>query len=70
VKNGQEWLGPSYFFISVVLGPLNILVWWEVPLGYIFGLIFVSARTNKRPKRHYHQTGVPNTTYWLEGGVS
>ncbi len=27
-------LGPS-FFISLVLGPLNSLVWWEVPLGYI-----------------------------------
>ena len=26
---GQEWLGPSYFFISLVLGPLNSL------LGYV-----------------------------------
>ncbi len=25
----------SYFFIPLVLGPLNSLVWWEVPLGYI-----------------------------------
>jgi len=24
---GQERLGPSYFFISLVLGPLNSLVW-------------------------------------------
>jgi hypothetical protein len=32
---GQERLGPSYVFISLVLGPLNRLVWWEVPLGYI-----------------------------------
>jgi hypothetical protein len=32
---GQDRLGPSYFFISLVLGPLNSLVWWEVPLGYI-----------------------------------
>jgi hypothetical protein len=32
---GQERLGPSYFFTSLVLGPLNSLVWWEVPLGYI-----------------------------------
>ena len=23
-----------YFFISLVLSPLNSLVWWEVPLGY------------------------------------
>jgi hypothetical protein len=32
---GQELLGPSYFFIPLVLGPLNRLVWWEVPLRYI-----------------------------------
>jgi hypothetical protein len=32
---GQERLGPSYFFIPLVLGPLNSLVWCEVPLGYI-----------------------------------
>jgi hypothetical protein len=32
---GQERLGPSYFFIPLVSGPLNSLVWWEVPLGYI-----------------------------------
>ena len=25
----------SYFFIPLVLGPLNSLVWWEVPLGDI-----------------------------------
>jgi hypothetical protein len=27
---GQERLGPSYFFISLVLGPLNSLL-WNVP---------------------------------------
>jgi hypothetical protein len=26
---GQGRLGPSYFFISLVLVPLNRLVWWE-----------------------------------------
>jgi hypothetical protein len=26
---GQERLGPSYFFISLVLGPLNRLLWYE-----------------------------------------
>jgi hypothetical protein len=31
----KERLGPSYFFIPLVLGPLNSLIWWEVPLGYI-----------------------------------
>jgi hypothetical protein len=25
---GQERLGPSYFFIPLVLGPLNSLVWY------------------------------------------
>jgi hypothetical protein len=36
-----------------MLGPLNSLVWWEVPLVYIaLGSFFVSARTNKR---HHHQ---------------
>ena len=50
---GQERLGPSYFFIPLVLGPLNSLVWWEVPLGVCsFALIFVSARTNKRHDHH------------------
>ena len=54
---GQERLGPSYFFISLlVLGPLNSLLWYctYLPQG-IYGarlLFFVSARTNKR---HHHQ---------------
>ena len=55
---GQEWLGPSYFFISLVVGPLNSLVWYVLPQG-IYGvwlLFFVSARTNKR---HHHQKPVP-----------
>jgi hypothetical protein len=30
----QERLGPSYFFISIVLGPLNSLVWYVPSLGY------------------------------------
>jgi hypothetical protein len=53
---GQERLGPSYFFISLVLGPLNSLLWY-VPSSryvYIYGvrlLFFVSSRTNKR---HHH----------------
>jgi hypothetical protein len=38
---GQERLGPSYFFIPLVLGPLNRLVWWEVPLGYIASASFL-----------------------------
>ena len=31
---GQERLGPSYFFIPVVLGPLNSLVWYVTSLRY------------------------------------
>ena len=27
MRRGQERLGPSYFYISIVLGPLNILLW-------------------------------------------
>jgi hypothetical protein len=29
----------SYFFIPLVIGPLNNLVWWEVPLGVLLGYI-------------------------------
>ena len=35
---GQERLGPSYFFISLVLGPLNSLVWYVSSLRYTRGL--------------------------------
>ncbi len=42
----QERLGPSYFFISLVLVPLNSLVW------YVPSSRFISVRTNKR---HHHQ---------------
>jgi hypothetical protein len=35
---GQERLGPSYFFMSLVLGPLNILVWYVPSLRYTRGL--------------------------------
>jgi hypothetical protein len=31
---GQERLGPSYIFISLVLGPLNSLVWYVPSLRY------------------------------------
>jgi hypothetical protein len=32
---GQERLGPSHFFIPLVLGPLNSLVWYVPSLRYI-----------------------------------
>jgi hypothetical protein len=35
---GQERLGPSYFFIPLVIGPLNSLVWYVPSLGYTRGL--------------------------------
>jgi hypothetical protein len=35
---GQERLGPSYFFISLVLVPLNSLVWYIPFLRYTRGL--------------------------------
>jgi hypothetical protein len=34
----QERLGPSYFFISLVLGPLNSLVWYVPSVRYTSGL--------------------------------
>ena len=65
---GQERLGPSYFFISLALGPLNSLLWYVPSLG-IYGawlLFFVSARTNKR---HHHLLGPLNRErereFWL-----
>jgi hypothetical protein len=35
---GQERLGPSYFFISLVLGPVNSLVWYVPSVRYTRGL--------------------------------
>jgi hypothetical protein len=35
---GQELLGPSYFFIPSVLGPLNSLVWYVPSSRYTRGL--------------------------------
>jgi hypothetical protein len=35
---GQERLGPSYFFIPLVLGPLNSLVWYVPSSRYTRGL--------------------------------
>jgi hypothetical protein len=35
---GQERLGPSHFFISLVLGPLNSLLWYVPSSRYIWSL--------------------------------
>jgi hypothetical protein len=49
-EEGQERLGPSYFFIPLVLGPLNSLVWWEVPLGYIVLGYCIGHRRETAPR--------------------
>jgi hypothetical protein len=38
---GQERLGPSYFFISLVLGPLNSLLWYVPSSRYIWSSYFL-----------------------------
>jgi hypothetical protein len=35
----EERLGPSYFFIPLVLGPLNSLVWYVPSLRHTRGLV-------------------------------
>ena len=48
-------LGPSYF-ISIVLGSLNSLVWYVSSSRYMeLGSYFVSARTNIR---HFHHNDI------------
>ena len=46
---GQERPGPSYFFIWLLLGPLNSLLWYVPSSRLLYGarrLFFVSARTS------------------------
>jgi hypothetical protein len=55
----QERLGPSYFFISFVLGPLNSLVWYVPSLGYTRGLGWrmhcgVEVTESSTNKQHHH----------------
>ena len=46
---GQEWLGPSYFFISLVLGPLNSLLEESTdPNRYTSKAKFCFCKNNKR----------------------
>jgi hypothetical protein len=66
---GQERLGPSYFFISLVLGPLNSLLWYVPSSRYGARLLFfVSARTNKRHHHHGHLHLIPD--WWKSSMVS
>jgi hypothetical protein len=61
---GQERLGPSYFFISLVLGPLNSLVWYVPSLRHTCGLSWrihcgvevPESSTNKQQHRHLAST--------------
>ena len=46
---GQEWLGPAYFFISLVLGPLNSLLEESTdPNRYTAKAKFCFCKNNKR----------------------
>jgi len=46
---GQEWLGTSYFFISLVLGPLNSLLEESTnPNRYTAKAKFCFCKNNKR----------------------
>jgi hypothetical protein len=52
-------LGPSYFFISLVLGPLNSLVWYVPSLRYTRGLGWrihcgVEVTESSTNKQHHH----------------
>jgi hypothetical protein len=57
---GQERLGPSYFFISLVLGPLNSLLWYVPSLRNTRGLGWrthcgVEVTESSTNKHHHHQ---------------
>jgi hypothetical protein len=57
---GQERLGPSHFSISLVLGPLNSLVWYVPSLRYTRGLGWrmhcgVEVTESSTNKQHHHQ---------------
>jgi hypothetical protein len=66
----QERLGPSYFFISLVLVPLNSLVWYVHSSRYTRGLGWrihcgvevTESSTNKQHIIDYHS---PNNTLSL-----
>jgi hypothetical protein len=60
---GQEWLGPSHFFIPLVLGPLNSLVWYVPSLRYTRGLgwrIHCGAEVTESSTNKQHQSIRPH----------
>ena len=62
---GQERLGPSYFFIPLVLGPLNSLVWYVPSLRYTRGLGWrmhcgVEVTESSTNKQHHLSPCIPS----------
>jgi hypothetical protein len=59
---GQERLGPSYFFLSLVLGPPNSFLWYVPSLRYARGLGWcihcdvevTESSTNKKHISSFH----------------
>jgi hypothetical protein len=71
---GQERLGPFYFFISLVLGPLNSLVWYVPSLRYTRGLGWrihcgVEVTESSTNKQHHRQRGRDGPGGGAGGGV-
>jgi hypothetical protein len=71
---GQERLGPSYFSISLVLGPLNSLVWYVPSLRYTRGLGWrmhcgVEVTESSTNKQHHHRVCVIVYVYFSCGGA-
>jgi hypothetical protein len=71
---GQERLGPSYFFISLVLGPLNSLAWYVPSLRYTRGLgwrmmmmSFICSCRNKNQPKAIYPKGTSHHTSLLRG---
>jgi hypothetical protein len=71
---GQERLGPSYFFISLVLGPLNSLVWYVPSLRYTCGLgwrIHCGVEVTKSSTNRQHNMYVCMNLYiYVKGSYS
>ena len=70
---GQERLGPSYFFIPLVLGPLNSLVWYVPSLRYTRGLgwrMHCGAKVTESStnKQHHLSLGRPRERGEEAGG--
>ncbi len=72
---GQERLGPSYFFIPLVLGPLNSLLWYVPSLRYTRGLGWrmhcgVEVTESSTNKQHYLSTATPSRCVGCEANTA